>query len=137
MTAQMMGGGGAGGAQGKFYKGGQFMPGGGRAPKGGAFAGGQSPMGGQSGVNPAQTGDAAGKSSGSMLKGAAAILIISAALFVFAKALQEFDKLQNGWETLAMAAVGLTTLAIAAKVFFAPWSLTTNCLNTARKREIT
>ncbi len=45
-----------------------------------------------------------------MIKGAAAILILSAALFVFAKSLQEFDKLQNGWETLGMAAVGLLTL---------------------------
>ena len=49
-----------------------------------------------------------------MIKGAAAILILSAALFVFAKALQEFDKLQNGWETLAQAAVGLTVLGVAA-----------------------
>lgn len=45
-----------------------------------------------------------------MIKGAAAILILSAALFVFAKALQEFDKLQNGWETLALAASGLLLL---------------------------
>ena len=46
-----------------------------------------------------------------MIKGAAAILILSAALFVFAKSLQEFDKLQNGWETLGIAAVGLLTLS--------------------------
>lgn len=45
-----------------------------------------------------------------MIKGAAAILILSAALFVFAKALQEFDKLKNGWETMAMAAVGMLVL---------------------------
>jgi hypothetical protein len=50
-----------------------------------------------------------------MLKGAAAILVLSAALFVFAKALQEFDKLENGWESLALAAGGLTILSIAAK----------------------
>lgn len=48
-----------------------------------------------------------------MIKGAAAILILSAALFVFAKSLQEFDKLQNGLETLGMAAAGLLTLTVA------------------------
>jgi hypothetical protein len=48
----------------------------------------------------------------SMIKGAAAVLILSAALFVFAKALQEFDKLQNGWETLAMAGVSLVGLTL-------------------------
>jgi hypothetical protein len=101
-----------GGGQGKVYKGGQFTPGGGRAPKGGTtVGGGQSGAAGQAG----QMGDSAGKSSGGMLKGAAAILILSAALFVFAKALQEFDKLQNGWESLALAAAGLTILSIAAK----------------------
>ena len=45
-----------------------------------------------------------------MIKGAAAILILSAALYVFAKALQEFDKLQNGWQTLGLAAGGLLIL---------------------------
>jgi len=70
--------------------------------------------GGQAG-KAGQMGDSAGKSSSGMLKGAAAILILSAALFVFAKALQEFDKLQNGWESLALAAAGLTILSIAAK----------------------
>jgi hypothetical protein len=47
-----------------------------------------------------------------MIKGATAILILSAALFVFAKALQEFDKLKNGWETLAMAGVSMVGLTI-------------------------
>jgi len=68
-------------------------------------------MGGQSGTNPSQVGDQSGKSASNMLKGAAAILILSAALFVFTKALQEFDKLQNGWETLGMAAVSLVILS--------------------------
>lgn len=104
-----------GGGQGKVYKGGQFTPGGGRAPKGGTtVGGGQSGAAGQAG-KAGQMGDSAGKSSSGMLKGAAAILILSAALFVFAKALQEFDKLQNGWESLALAAAGLTILSIAAK----------------------
>jgi hypothetical protein len=70
-------------------------------------------QGGQSGVaqGASQTGDSAGKSATNMLKGAAAILILSAALFVFAKALQEFDKLQNGWSTLALAAASLLVLS--------------------------
>jgi hypothetical protein len=46
-----------------------------------------------------------------LIKGAAAILILSAALFVFAKALQEFDKLENGWETLGIAAGSMIILA--------------------------
>lgn len=48
----------------------------------------------------------------SMIKGATAVLILSAALFVFAKALQEFDKLKNGWETLAMAGVSMVGLTL-------------------------
>ena len=47
-----------------------------------------------------------------MIKGATAVLILSAALFVFAKALQEFDKLKNGWETLAMAGVSMVGLTL-------------------------
>lgn len=58
------------------------------------------------------TGKAAGSQAGNMLKGAAAILILSAALFVFAKSLQEFDKLQNGWATLGLAAASLGVLAL-------------------------
>jgi len=105
-----------GGGQGKVYKGGQFTPGGGRAPKGGTtVGGGQSGVAGQAG-QAGKVGDSAGKSSGGMLKGAAAILILSAALFVFAKALQEFEKLQNGWQTLALAAVSLLVLSGALYV---------------------
>jgi hypothetical protein len=56
-------------------------------------------------------GQDAGSQATNMIKGAAAILILSSALFVFAKALQEFDKLQNGWETLALAATSLLILS--------------------------
>jgi hypothetical protein len=100
-----------GGGQGKVYKGGQFTPGGGRAPKGGTtVGGGQSGAAGQAG-QAGKVGESTGKSATNMLKGAAAILILSAALFVFAKALQEFEKLQNGWQTLALAAVSLLVLS--------------------------
>lgn len=47
-----------------------------------------------------------------MIKGAAAILILSAALFVFAKALQELKTV--GLEEIGKAALGLTTLGLAA-----------------------
>jgi hypothetical protein len=53
-----------------------------------------------------------GMNPGSMIKGAAAMVILAGALFVFAKALQEFDKLENGWETLAMAGVAMVGLTI-------------------------
>jgi hypothetical protein len=78
------------------------------------------PMGKQSGIGTSAGGKGGGGKPGGMtkgmnmknvLQGAAAILVLSAALFVFAKALQEFDKLENGWETLAQAAVGMTLLA--------------------------
>jgi hypothetical protein len=46
-----------------------------------------------------------------VLQGAAAILILSAALFVFAKALQEFDKLENGLKTMAIAGGSMVILA--------------------------
>jgi hypothetical protein len=81
--------------------------------------GGTQPLGGgQSGQagKASQMGDSTGKSATNMLKGAAAILILSAALFVFAKALQEFEKLQNGWQTLALAAVSLLVLSGALYV---------------------
>jgi hypothetical protein len=47
-----------------------------------------------------------------MIKGAAAILILSAALFVFAKALQELKTV--GLEEIGKAALGLTILGLAA-----------------------
>ena len=47
-----------------------------------------------------------------LIKGAVAITILSGALWVFAKSLQEFDKLENGWETLAMAGVSLAGLSL-------------------------
>ncbi len=102
--------GGTGGKQGKFYKGGQFMKGGGRAPKGGAFAGGS-----QGAAGTQAMGESAGGQSKNFLKGAVALLAISAALFVFAKALQEFEKLQNGWGTLVLAAGSLMVLGLALK----------------------
>lgn len=49
-----------------------------------------------------------------MIKGAVAILILSAALFVFAKALQEMDKVSNKGEVILMTAAGLAILGTAA-----------------------
>ena len=49
-----------------------------------------------------------------MLSGAAAILIISGALWVFAKALQELQKNDRLWETLGAAVIGLVALAAVA-----------------------
>jgi hypothetical protein len=89
-------------------------------PKNWFKKGGTSPMPEQSTVPPTtgtpnQGGGPGGMTKGlnpmDMIKGATAILILSAALFVFAKALQEFDKLQNGWESLAIAAGGLVLLS--------------------------
>lgn len=119
LTAKMKGwfGMGKGAAQQKMYKGGQFMPGGGRAPKGGAMGA----MGG-AGKGAAGTkamGQSAGGQSKNFLKGAVALLAISAALFIFAKALQEFEKLQNGWATLLLAAGSLIVLG-AALAFIRP-----------------
>jgi hypothetical protein len=70
--------------------------------------GGTQPLGQQAG----QMGESTSMNAGNMIKGAAAMLILSAALFVFAKSLQEFDKLENGWETLAMAGVSLIGLSL-------------------------
>ena len=103
-------GGAKGGKQGKFYKGGQFMKGGGRAPKGGAFGGA-----GKGAAGTQAMGQSSGGQAGNFLKGAVALLAISAALFVFAKALQEFEKLQNGWSTLVLAAGSLVVLGLALK----------------------
>jgi len=49
-----------------------------------------------------------------MIKGAVAILILSAALFVFAKSLQEMDKVSNKGEVILMTAAGLAILGTAA-----------------------
>lgn len=101
-----------------WFKGGKGAAGvAGTATQGAQGAAGAAGTAGAAGATQgAQNAGAMGQSAGSqatnMLKGAAAILILSAALFVFAKALQEFDKLQNGWGTLALAAVSLGVLAI-------------------------
>jgi len=100
---------------------GKFRPFGGLRDRIKKWRGGGATSGGQSGVTKSATpkGNQAGQvgkvgkglDPSKMIKGAAAILIMSAALFVFAKALQEFEKLENGWETLAIAAVSLVTLS--------------------------
>ena len=68
-------------------------------------------LGKQASSGPSQVGNQAGSSAGNMLKGAAAILVVAAAMFVFAKALQEFDKLENGLETMAIAGGSMIILA--------------------------
>jgi hypothetical protein len=68
--------------------------------------GGTSPLGEQSDIM-----KKGGMNASSMLKGAAAVLVLSAALFVFAKALQEFDKLEGGWGTLVTASASLLILS--------------------------
>ena len=55
-----------------------------------------------------------GMKIGNVLKGAAAILILSAALFVAAKAFQEFGSVT--WEAVAMGLVGLAGMAAIASV---------------------
>ena len=55
-----------------------------------------------------------GMKVGNMLKGAAAILILSAALFVAAKAFQEFGSVT--WSAVAMGLVGLAGMAAIAMV---------------------
>jgi len=72
-------------------------------PSGTAGAGGANPGGMTKGINTTD-----------MIKGAAAIVILSAALWVFAKSLQEFDKVNNKGETILMAAAGLGVLGTAA-----------------------
>lgn len=88
ITGKILGriGGGAGGAGGAAGKGGGLL---------GKLFGGLSPT--------------------TMLAGAASILIISGAIWVFAKALQEFQKNDRLWETLGAAILGLTALTIAAR----------------------
>lgn len=65
-------------------------------------------MGGQGGMDNMTK----GMNTTDMIKGAAAMVILAGALWVFAKALQEFDKLENGWETLAMAGVSMVGLGL-------------------------
>jgi hypothetical protein len=76
--------------------------------------GGQSTAGNGGGVpKNGKPGDVTkGMNMKNVLQGAAAILILSGALFVFAKALQEFEKLENGWETLIIAGVSLAGLTV-------------------------
>ena len=61
-------------------------------------------------------GQSAGGQASNFLQGAVALLAISAALFVFAKALQEFEKLQNGWGTLVLAGASLIVLGVSLKI---------------------
>ncbi len=61
-------------------------------------------------------GQSAGGQVSNFLQGAVALLAISAALFVFAKALQEFEKLQNGWATLVLAGASLIVLGLSLKL---------------------
>lgn len=57
-----------------------------------------------------------GLSNKSMLSGAASILIMSGAIWVFAKALQELQKNDKLWETLTVAIIGLVALASVARL---------------------
>jgi hypothetical protein len=103
-------------AKGPLGSGGKIMStltGGGKGAAGaaaGSMGGGGTPTPGTTQGGPG--GISKGLNPMDMIKGATAILILSAALFVFAKALQEFDKLKNGWETLAMAGVSMVGLTI-------------------------
>jgi hypothetical protein len=97
---------------GKEYKGGQFMPGGKRAKAGGQRGGGMfdkfTSASSQkvSPVKPDQTPSGMLNSFKSIkttdvLKVAASMLVIAAAIFVFAKALQELEKIKD-WTTIAI-----------------------------------
>jgi hypothetical protein len=72
---------------------------------------GGNPLGKQSGLM-----KKGGMNPGSMIKGAAAIVILSAALWVFAKAMQELDQVTNKGEVILMAVAGLGMMAAVAKV---------------------
>lgn len=74
-------------------------------PSGTTGAGGANPGGMTKGINTTD-----------MIKGAAAIVILSAALWVFAKALQEFEKLKDGWNTFGLAAAGIGLLGVTAMI---------------------
>ena len=70
----------------------------------------------QGGQGTQAMGQSAGGQAGNFMKGAIGLLAISAALFVFAKALLEFEKLQDGWRTLVVAAGSLVVLGGALKI---------------------
>jgi hypothetical protein len=57
-----------------------------------------------------------GVKANDVIKGAAAVAILAGALWIFAKSLQEFDKLENGWDTFWIAAAGLGVLGGAAVI---------------------
>lgn len=89
--------------------------------KGGGGAIAESASGAAGGVKDVGVADKLNKTSGgkgmnvmNMVKGAAAILILSAALFVAAKAFQEFGSVT--WEAVGMGLVGLAGMAAIAMV---------------------
>jgi len=47
-----------------------------------------------------------------LMQGAAGVLIMAGALFVMAKSFQEFEKLDNGWETFGLAAASIAALGL-------------------------
>jgi hypothetical protein len=127
---------------GKMYKGGQFIPGGGRAKAGGQRAGGLlSSLFGKKGTPTVPQG--AGESTGKgitgitqaiskidmkkVLQGAAAMAVVAGSMFIFGKAIQEFEKIED-WGSVA---AGLTafTLALGATAVIA--SLAAPALYTA------
>ena len=65
-------------------------------------------------LNQTAGGGGSGMNVGNMIKGAAAVLILSAALFVAAKAFQEFGSVT--WEAVGMGLVGLAGMAVIAGV---------------------
>ena len=104
--ASMKGIGGIGGKIKGFFKG---------------MAGGGAPAGAAGGVKDVGVADKLNKTSGgkgmnvmNMVKGAAAILILSAALFVAAKAFQEFGSVT--WTSVGMGLTGLAGMAAIAMV---------------------
>jgi len=75
--------------------------------------GGAGASAGKGAAGTSAMGQSAGANAKSFMKGAIGLLAISAALFIFAKALQEFEKLQDGWNTLFLAAGALGVLSLA------------------------
>ena len=109
---------------GKMYKGGQFMPGGGRAAAGGQRAGGLFSKALGKSNNQAQK--AAKKSGGglgitktiskidtkALLRGAAAMVVVAGSIFIFAKSIQELEKIED-WGNIA---IGLGAFAVTMGV---------------------
>ena len=105
---------------GKMFKGGQFLPGGGRAAAGGQRVGGLF----NRSTSAASTAATGGKAGGglmesfskvnttSLIKGAAAMAIASIGIFIFAKAIQELEKVED-WSKVAIG-LGLFTVSLAA-----------------------